>query len=191
MPMPLSSTVMTVVSSPVVAWMRTYPSRRLYFTAFSAKLYRIWYTSPSVAATAAPGPQEAYTATSFSWATGRSIRVTRSSTGSTATSAGGSMAPLSSRVSRSRSSVMWLSRSASWPMSLTNSLAVALSMFSVWRMESVSSRMEASGVFSSWEASETNCRRALSVSCSRSTRSLNSPAIWVNSSWPLSRARWL
>ena len=41
--------------------------------------------------------------------------------------------------------------------------AVALSMFSFCKMESVSRRMAASGVFSSWEASDTNCRRALTI----------------------------
>ena len=86
---------------------------------------------------------------------------------------------------------MRLRRSASCPISPTNSRRVSPSMFSFWRMESVSRRMAARGVLSSWEASETNCRLAPSVSWRRSTRSLNSPAIWVNSSWPVMTARWL
>ena len=66
-------------------------------------------------------------------------------------------APLSSRVSRSRFSVMRLSRSASRPMSVTNSLVVSGSMLSVCKIESVSRRIPASGVFSSWLASDRNC----------------------------------
>ena len=86
---------------------------------------------------------------------------------------------------------MRLSRSASRPMSVTNSLVVSSSMWSVCKMESVSSRMPARGVFSSWLASDTKRRRAFSVVCSRSVRLLNSAAIWAISSVPLASARWL
>ena len=84
-----------------------------------------------------------------------------------------------------------LRRSASRPMSVTNSLVVSGSMLSVCKMESVSRRMPASGVFSSWLASDTNRRRASSVVCRRSVRLLNSAAIWAISSVPLASARWL
>ena len=86
---------------------------------------------------------------------------------------------------------MRLRRSASWPMSMTNSRVVSGSMLSVCKMESVSSRMAASGVFSSWEASDTNRRRAFSVTWSRSVRLLNSSPIWAISSRPWISARWL
>ena len=65
-------------------------------------------------------------------------------------------------------------RSASRPMSVTNSLVVSGSMFSVCKMESDKRRMAARGVFSSWDASETKRRRAFSVVWRRSVRLLNS-----------------
>ncbi|CAN4011768.1 DUF3852 domain-containing protein, partial [Dysosmobacter welbionis] len=107
------------------------------------------------------------------------IRITCSSTGSASTTTGRSSTLLSSRVRRSRSSVIRERRSASCPMSVTNSRAVSRSMFSVWRMESVSSRMAARGVFSSWEASDTKRRRAFSVVWRRSVKLLNSWASWA------------
>ena len=126
-----------------------------------------------------------------SWATGRSIRTARSSTGPTATFTAGFIAPLSSLVRRSRSSVMRSKRAASSPISATNSRVVSGSMFSVCRMESVSSLMPARGVFISWEASDTKRRRASSVVWSRPVRLLNSAAIWAISSEPFITARWL
>ena len=105
-------------------------------------------------------------------------------TGATATLCAGSTMPLSSRVSRSRFSVMRVRRSVSCTMSPTNSRTVAASMSSVCKIESESRRIPASGVFSSWLASETKRRRASSVVCKRSERLLNSSAISLISSRP-------
>ena len=97
----------------------------------------------------------------------------------------------SSRVRVSSFSLMRVSRSASSPMSATNSFTVSMSTFSVWRMESVSRRMDASGVLSSWDASDTNRRRASSVVWSRPVSWLNSSASWPSSSRLRIWMRWL
>ena len=85
---------------------------------------------------------------------------------------------------------MRVRRSASLPMSATNSRMVSASI-SFCMMESVSSLMEASGVFSSWEASETNCRWACSEAWRRSVSLLNSPARRPYSSEPCISILWL
>ena len=86
---------------------------------------------------------------------------------------------------------MRVRRSASSPMSATNSLAVSASICSFWRMESVSRRMEARGVLSSWDASETKRRRTSSVVWRRPVSWSNSSARRASSSWPPSWTRWL
>ena len=81
--------------------------------------------------TAAASSARQVNSTSRCRATGCSIRAARSNTGFTATHTAGSTAPLSSRVKRSKSSVMRSRRLASAPMSETNSRVVAGSIFSV------------------------------------------------------------
>ena len=90
---------------------------------------------------------------------------------------------LSARLSVRSFCVMRVRRSASLPMSETNSRIVSASI-SFCRMESDRSLMEASGVFSSCEASETNWRCCASDSCNRSVSLLNSVASVANSSEP-------
>ena len=97
----------------------------------------------------------------------------------------------SRRLRASRRWLMRVRRSASSPMSETNSRTVSMSTELFCKMESASSRMEAKGVFSSWEASETNRRRTSSMVCKRSVSSLNSMASWAISSLPLTSMRWL
>ena len=97
--------------------------------------------------------------------------------------------PSSRRDKSSSFSVVRCRRSASLPMSATNSRIVVLSMSALWEMLSDSRRMDASGVLSSCDASETNRRRWASVVSSRSVRLLNSRPSSVSSSSPESVRR--
>ena len=132
-----------------------------------------------------------FSSTSTAWAKGSSRWATFSTTAPNSTVSRTRSAPASSRVRASRCSLMRVRRSASSPMSDTNSRTVPMSTDSFCKMESVSRRMEAKGVFSSCEASDTNRRRASSVVWRRWVSWLNSSASWAISSRPRDSTRWL
>ena len=116
-------------------------------------------------------------------ASGTSIRNTRETTSPTSTTSCSGPAESSRRLSIRSFCDMRLRRSASLPMSATNSRMVSASI-SFCKIESESSLIEASGVFSSCEASDTNCRCISSDSCKRSVSLLNSSANIAYSSEP-------